>query len=54
MAEEVKTPENVRISQPAAAAEDACQWFLGKASFCDKLKKEVRCDGNVVKCPFCR
>ncbi len=33
-------------------AKAACQWFLGETRFCDKIKKEVKCDGNVGKCPF--
>lgn len=35
-------------------AETACQWFMNDISFCDKVKKAVRCDGNVGNCPFCK
>jgi hypothetical protein len=29
-----------------------CQWFIKKRNFCDKIKKCVRCGGDVSKCPF--
>ncbi|MCX6817823.1 MAG: hypothetical protein NTU57_03120 [Candidatus Aenigmarchaeota archaeon] len=35
-------------------AESSCQWFLGKKSFCGKLKKPVSCSGNMGQCPFCK
>jgi hypothetical protein len=30
----------------------ACQWFIKRRKFCDKIKKNVRCGGDVGKCPF--
>jgi hypothetical protein len=33
---------------------EACQWFIGEKRFCDKIKKDVSCDGNVNNCPFCK
>ncbi len=29
-----------------------CQWFLSDREFCDKVKKVVKCGGDVKKCPF--
>lgn len=29
-----------------------CQWFLSDNEFCDKIKKVVKCGGDVKKCPF--
>jgi hypothetical protein len=29
-----------------------CQWFMNDMNFCEKIKKNVRCGGNVRKCPF--
>ena len=55
-------PANVTSPAPSAQAdshpetaplsENACQWFLIERKFCDKIKKEMRCDGNVKNCPF--
>jgi hypothetical protein len=46
---------NAQANLPDSAVnltESACQWFLLEKKFCDKIKKEVRCDGNVGNCPF--
>ncbi len=32
--------------------EPPCQWFLSGTDFCNKIKKNVKCGGNVKKCPF--
>lgn len=32
----------------------ACQWFMGDRRFCDKIKKNVHCEGNISRCPFCK
>ncbi len=37
---------------PANPEKSLCQWFLSDTNFCDKIKKNVRCDGNTSKCPF--
>lgn len=29
-----------------------CQWFLGGTNFCNKIKRVMKCRGNVKKCPF--
>jgi hypothetical protein len=59
MANEITVPKipqpstEINLSQPIKEAEEnACQWFLGEKAFCDKIKKNVRCDGNVRNCPF--
>jgi len=55
MTENIPEPRNPIPSQPPISPlEAACQWFLGENKFCDKVKKEVRCDGNVGNCPFCK
>ena len=32
--------------------EPPCQWFTNDMKFCEKIKKVVKCGGNVRKCPF--
>lgn len=53
MAEELKTPPitpNPDLFPDKTMT--ACQWFIDENRFCDKIKKDVRCDGNIKKCPF--
>lgn len=32
----------------------SCQWFMNDMKFCDKFKKNVKCNGDVNNCPFCK
>ena len=55
--QDIKKTETPFMAPPVAASLEApdqtsCQWFLGEKAFCDKIKKGVRCDGNVKNCPF--
>ncbi len=57
--QDVKKIETPTMVPPVATSPDTsgqtfCQWFLGEKAFCDKIKKEVKCAGNVGQCPFCR
>jgi hypothetical protein len=57
--QDVKKTETPLMAPPPVASPDTsgqtfCQWFLGEKAFCDKIKKEVKCDGNTGKCPFCK
>ncbi len=54
-------PEKTPLTPPTPALETLpeklteeppCQWFTNDMKFCDKIKKVVRCGGNVKKCPF--
>jgi hypothetical protein len=47
-----KVPAVTLSPEIASQTENQCQWFLGENTFCDKIKKNVRCDGNVKRCPF--
>jgi len=40
------------VANSEASGQTSCQWFLDEKAFCDKIKKGVRCDGDVRKCPF--
>jgi|GEM_PF-2122664 len=55
----VLSPETRMETPPEAPApvfkempENTCQWFMDGREFCDKIKKGVRCGGDVRKCPF--
>jgi hypothetical protein len=45
-------PIAIEPQGPVPLGENACQWFLLEKKYCDKIKKEMRCDGNVKNCPF--
>ena len=47
------SPPPVFSPEVANKAENPlCQWFLSDNEFCDKIKKVVKCGGDVKKCPF--
>ena len=50
----VTTPseEVVRTLPEHLIEHPPCQWFMYDMKFCNKIKKCVKCGGNVRKCPF--
>ncbi len=48
----VSPPVTITTDAESEAEGTRCQWFMSDMKFCDKVKKYVKCDGNVRKCPF--
>jgi hypothetical protein len=48
------TPPSPVFEKLTEKAEEkpSCQWFMNDMEFCDKIKKKVRCGGDIRKCPF--
>jgi len=48
----VSPPVTFHPDVAGESGEPPCQWFMKGKKFCDKIKKTVRCEGNVSRCPF--
>jgi hypothetical protein len=48
----VSLPKTLSTGVAKETEKPPCQWFLGENDFCEKIKKNVKCGGNVKKCPF--
>lgn len=48
------TPPTPVLESPLGKPEEKppCQWFMNDNDFCDKIKKIVKCKGDVKNCPF--
>ncbi|NIO22914.1 MAG: hypothetical protein GTN38_02705 [Candidatus Aenigmarchaeota archaeon] len=48
------TPPSPALESPPdnPTRKPPCQWFMDGSDYCEKIKKSVRCGGDVSRCPF--